>query len=109
MTILMYMFFFSGLLLAGISIPMILGKIPPNGLYGFRVKKTMENPDIWYKTNTYSGKWLLGVGLVLALAAVSFSFIPGLTLSTYSYAVLVVWVVVFATALFASIRYLNSL
>ncbi len=109
MTILMYMFFFSGLLLAGLSIPMILGKIPPNGLYGFRVKKTMENPDIWYKVNTYSGKWLLGVGLVIALAALGFSYIPGLTLDGYSYAVLAVWVVLFAVTLIASIRYLKSL
>ena len=48
---------------------MIMGKIPPNGLYGFRVKKTMENPDIWYPVNAYSGKWLLAIGLVMVLAA----------------------------------------
>jgi hypothetical protein len=24
-------------------------------LFGFRVKKTMENPDIWYLVNVYSG------------------------------------------------------
>ena len=46
MTIVMYMSLFSGALLAALSVPMIMGKIPPNGLYGFRVKKTMENPDI---------------------------------------------------------------
>jgi uncharacterized membrane protein len=109
MTILMPMFIFSGLLLAGLSIPMILGKIPPNGLYGFRVKKTMENPHIWYKVNTYSGKWLLGVGLVMTLAAVVFSFIPGLTLDGYSYTMLAVWVILFAAMMIASIRYLKSL
>lgn len=109
MTILMYMFFFSGLLLAGLSIPMILGKIPPNGLYGFRVKKTMENPEIWYKANTYSGKLLLGVGLVISLAAVGFSLIPSLTLDVYSYAMLAVWVVIFAVMIIASARYLKSL
>jgi hypothetical protein len=109
MTILMVMFLFSGLILAGLSIPMILGKIPPNGLYGFRVKKTMENPDIWYKTNTYSGKWLLAGGLLLALVSVGFTFIPGLALDGYSYAVLVVWVAMFAVIMIASVRYLKSL
>jgi len=46
LAILMYLSLFSGALLAALSVPMIMGKIPPNGLYGFRVKKTMENPDI---------------------------------------------------------------
>ena len=88
MIILMMLFLFSGLLLAALSIPMIMGKIPPNGLYGFRVKKTLDNPEIWYPVNAYSGKWLLAASLVQALA---------------------VWVVVFGAALTASIRYLNSI
>jgi hypothetical protein len=78
MIILIYMFAFSGLLLAILSLPLIMGKIPPNGLYGFRVKKTMENPDIWFKVNTYSGKWLLVVGIMTILAAVGVSTFPGI-------------------------------
>ena len=92
----------------GISIPLILGKIPPNGLYGFRVKKTMENPEIWYPVNAYSGKWLLAAALVQALSAAILYTIPGISLDVYAYAVLGVWVVVFGTAVIASIRYLNS-
>ena len=109
MTILVYMFIFSGVLLAALSVPLILGKIPPNGLYGFRVKKTMENPDIWYKVNTYSGKWLLATGLIIALAAAILSFVQGLSIDVYAYAVLAVWVVVFTVAIVASVRYMNSL
>lgn len=109
MIILMMLFLFSGLLLAALSIPMIMGKIPPNGLYGFRVKKTMDNPEIWYTVNVYSGKWLLAASLVQALAAVVAFYIPGITLDIYAYIVLAVWVVVFGVALTASIRYLNSI
>lgn len=105
----MMLFLFSGLLLAALSIPMIMGKIPPNGLYGFRVKKTMDNPEIWYTVNVYSGKWLLAASLVQALAAVVAFYIPGITLDVYAYIVLAVWVVVFGVALTASIRYLNSI
>ncbi len=108
MVVLLLLFVFAGLLLAGISIPLILGKIPPNGLYGFRVKKTMENPEIWYPVNAYSGKWLLAAGLVEALAAAILYIIPGLSLDIYAYAVLGVWVGVFGAALTASIHYLNS-
>jgi hypothetical protein len=109
MMILLMLFLFSGALLAGLSVPMILGKIPPNGLYGFRVKKTMENPEIWYPVNAYSGKWLLVVGLILILASVGIFFIPGISLDVYAYAVLAVWGAAFAVAMVASIRYLNSL
>ena len=109
MIILMMLFLFSGLLLAALSIPMIMGKIPPNGLYGFRVKETMDNPEIWYTVNVYSGKWLLAASLVQALAAVVAFYIPGITLDVYAYIVLAVWVVVFGVALTVSIRYLNSI
>lgn len=109
MNILMYLGLFSGLLLMVLSVPMILGIIPPNGLYGFRVKKTMENPDIWYPANTYSGKWLLVAGAIMVLASIGLHYIPGLSLDNYAYALLIVWVVVFSIALIASLRYLKSL
>lgn len=109
MIVLMIVFLFSGLLLAALSVPMIMGKISPNGLYGFRVKKTMDNPEIWYPVNAYSGKWLLAAGLVLSLAALAIYFIPGISIDTYAYSVLVVWLGIFTVALTASIRYLNSL
>jgi hypothetical protein len=106
---LLLLFLFSGLFLAGISIPLILGKIPPNGLYGFRVKKTMEKPEIWYLVNAYSGKWLLIVGIILSIVSIVLYFIPGFSLILYSYSILGIWAVLFAIALAASIRYLNSL
>jgi uncharacterized membrane protein len=109
MTILFHLFLGSGVLIMALSVPMILGKIPPNGLYGFRVKKTMENPDFWYPVNVYSGKWLMAIGLVMILASTVFFFVPGISLDVYAYAVLGVWVIVFSTAMVASVRYMNSL
>jgi hypothetical protein len=103
------MFVVSGLLLSIISVPMILKKIKPNGLYGFRVKKTLENPEIWYAVNSYSGKWLLGTGLVIVAAAIGLSFLPALSLDAYALAVLAVFVLAFAVSIAASVRYLNSL
>jgi len=106
---LMLMFIVFGLILAGISIPMILRRIPPNGLYGFRVKKTMENPEIWYKVNEHFGKRLFAASLIQVLVCVGLYFVPGLTQDTYSYAALAVWVVTFGFAMLASVRYLRSL
>ena len=109
MNLIIGMFIITGLLLSILSIPMILKIIKPNGLYGFRVKKTMENPDIWYAVNSYSGKWLLGTGLVVVAAAIGLSFIPSITLDVYAYGVLAVFAIAFAISLVASVRYLNSL
>jgi hypothetical protein len=109
MTILLLLFVCSGLLLAGLSVPLIMGKIPPNWIYGFRVKKTLENPELWYPVNAYSGKWLLTASLVQTLAAAIIYIIPGISLDIYAYCVLAVWVVVFGDAIYASVRYLNSL
>ena len=99
----------SGLVLAAISVPLILGKIPPNGLYGFRVKKTMENPDIWYPVNAYGGKWLLVASLCMVSAAVGFAFIPGIAVDVYSNIILLVWVIIFTIVLVATFRYMKSL
>jgi hypothetical protein len=109
MIIMLTMFISSGILLATLSVPMILKKIPPNGLYGFRVKKTMENPNIWYPVNAYSGKLLFAASLVQILTSVGLSLIPGISLDIYSYAVLAVWVGIFTVVIVASYRYLNSL
>ena len=44
-----------------ISLPLCLRLIPPNRLYGFRTRKTLSSPEIWYEAN-YKG----GVGLIVA-------------------------------------------
>ena len=59
-----------GLLVAGIAIPMILRKVPPNPWYGFRLAKTRRNPDIWYTANEYAGKLMVVAGAVITLASV---------------------------------------
>ena len=109
MIILMATFVVSGIVLAVVSVPLILGWLPPNGLYGFRVRKTMEHPEIWYPVNRYGGQRLLISSLLLMLAAIGFTFIPDLRIDTYSYAVLVVWVVVSTIAIVSAFRYMNSL
>ena len=109
MLVLLITFVVSGLALAGVSIPLILERIPPNGLYGFRVRKTMDNPQIWYPVNKFAGKRLFWASLVLVLAAVGVYFIPNLRIDVYSYAILGIWLVAFAWAIVSTVRYMNSL
>jgi uncharacterized membrane protein len=50
-----------------ISIPLILRKIPPNVLYGFRTKKTLSDSRIWYEANAIGGKYLVVASIVTIL------------------------------------------
>jgi uncharacterized membrane protein len=84
MNTLMILFTSSGLLLAAISVPLILGKIGPNPLYGFRVKKTLEDPAVWYPVNAYAAKRLLIIGLGISVSAPLLFFVPGIDLLVYA-------------------------
>jgi uncharacterized membrane protein len=46
------------------AIPLIFKKVPPNSAYGFRVAKTLANPEIWYKANKFGGIGVLVSGLI---------------------------------------------
>ena len=99
----------TGLVLAGLSIPLILGKVKPNGWYGFRVKTTMEDPAVWYAVNTYAGGWLLVTALVIELSAIGLYLIPGIRLDTYSLACLAVFGTVLAVGMVQSSAYARRL
>ncbi len=47
-----------------ISIPLLLRKIPPNVLYGFRTRKTLSDRAVWYEAN-----YLGALDLILASVA----------------------------------------
>jgi uncharacterized membrane protein len=86
MATLLILFVSRGLLLAALSVPLILRKIGPNPLYGFRVKRTLEDPAVWYPVNAYAAKRLLVVGLVISVSAISLFFVPGVELLVYALA-----------------------
>ncbi len=54
------------LLVLLLSVPLILGKMPPNGAYGFRTPKTVSSPDVWYPANRVAG-WLMLGAMVVAI------------------------------------------
>ena len=48
------------------SIPMILGKVPPNWIYGFRTPRTLSSPEVWYPANRVAG-WFMVVAAVVSI------------------------------------------
>ncbi len=109
-TLIMLMYSALGILLVALSIPLILNKIKPNLWYGFRVPKTINNPDIWYKTNHYAGVRLCAAGVISTLGAVAaYVLMPDAGLEVYSFVVLGISLAALIVATAMSFNYLRSL
>ncbi|MGO9056470.1 MAG: SdpI family protein [Candidatus Binataceae bacterium] len=67
----------AGVVLIAVSIPLILKKIGPNPIYGFRTSKTLSRPEVWYKANSVAGKDLLIAGLVVIVCDLVLTILPG--------------------------------
>jgi len=44
-----------------LGLPLVFKKVKPNLFYGFRVRATVENPDLWYKYNRLAGIGMLAI------------------------------------------------
>ena len=51
-----------------LAVPLILGVVPPNPLYGFRIPRTMR-PHVWYPANRVAGLAMAAAGVVWLLAS----------------------------------------
>ena len=107
--VLLILFVASGLLLTVLSVPMIFRKIPPNYWYGFRVKATLENEEVWYPANEYAGKGLFWVGIGTVVAAVALFLVPITNVGVYASAVGGIVIVGLAVAVIQSFLYLRTL
>jgi len=48
------------------AVPMLLGRLSPNGSYGYRTSKTLSSTAIWYKANRFAG-WAFLIGMALTI------------------------------------------
>jgi uncharacterized membrane protein len=106
-----FMLFFvaTGLLLAGLSVPLILRWVKPNGIYGFRTPKTLSDERIWYDANAYAGRALLAVGGGYVAASVVFYFVFRPDFVAYNITCTAVILGGLLVATLLSFRYLRSL
>jgi uncharacterized membrane protein len=70
MKTMLFPWLFVGFLLIGISIPLMLEKVPPNRWYGLRVAKTLSSESIWYPANRVAGFDLMWAGIAIAITSV---------------------------------------
>jgi len=107
--LLMLLYVAAGVLLAILSIPLIRRKIPPNGLYGFRVPKTMDNPELWYLVNQYSAKRMFWTAIAFVCVAVVLYLLPGVGAELYAMVCLGVFMLGLTITVVQSVNYLRSL
>src|SRR5947209_1838236 len=109
MTLLLLLFLVSGAILIGISIPLIQGRVGPNRWYGFRVRRTLEDPKVWYPVNTYAAWRGLWLGVAVIVVATALYFVPDLDVAVYASMVGGVAIAGVILVLVQSFRYLRQL
>ena len=93
----------SCVMFAVISVPLIIGVVPPNGIYGFRTAATQSSPAIWYPANAFMG-WAL-----LAAAALSATLLIALPRTARRWLLWLTFLVPVSGAIAASFVYLQRL
>jgi uncharacterized membrane protein len=101
---LVILFLCIGLLMIALAIPLILGRVPPNTWYGFRIRLTLSDPEIWYPANRHGGWLLLIVGLVTIAAALLLPLVPGMRGEAYGLWVSAIMVAGVLVCLVLSVR-----
>lgn len=97
-------------LFVGMSIPLMLEKVEPNPIYGFRIPKTLKNKFVWYKANKFLG-YAVGIAasltlLCLTLKLLSPTLIP---LSEKPYFDIVVFILPLTISIIISTAYVFKL
>lgn len=109
MATLLTLYVVSGLFVVLISIPLLLEKVPPNPVYGFRLSPALDDPKLWYATNKHSAKRLMCAGASAVIAAVGLYFVPSISLDVYALGCLAVFAVVLVVGVVQSVSYMKAL
>lgn len=80
----LFLFVAVGLLFCAFAIPLMRRRVPPNGLYGLRVRATFADDDVWYEANARSGRDFFVFGLAQIVLALALPFVvPEITDEAY--------------------------
>ncbi len=74
----------SGLLISLLAVSLILGRVPPNSLYGVRTKSSFASDADWYRINSIGGRYLILSGLVILVVGLVGFLLPVAFLGPYS-------------------------
>ncbi len=64
------------LLLIGVSLPLLRGRIKPNRTYGFRFPQRLESEEAWFAINRYGARRMVIWSLPLLVLGMATFFLP---------------------------------
>ena len=73
-----------GLVISGLAIPLILRRVPPNGIYGIRTKASFASESDWYRINWVGGRYLAVSGFMIVIVGAIGFFLPLSMFGAYS-------------------------
>lgn len=100
---------FFSLIMVGFGIPFAKRRIGPNQWSGIRVPETLNNPDIWYEANAYSGRVMILIGAVVSVVTVVLYLLPFVSAELYTGLVIAVVIVSSLVLVDRSLRCVQSL
>ena len=74
----------TGIVILALAIPLIMRRVPPNGLYGVRTKAAFASANDWYRINHIGGRYLAVAGALVVVAGAVGFFLPESKRDTYS-------------------------
>ncbi len=93
-----------------LSIPLVLGMVPPNRFYGVRTRRTFASKEVWYAANRFGGVAVAVASLVYFEVARLYPYTRGARDDLRLTAIhLVGWVVPLVVALIAVAVYIRRL
>ena len=66
----------SALITIGLAIPLLMGKVKRNALYGVRIPQAFESDEAWLRLNRYGGKRLIAWSVPVLVVGIIALFIP---------------------------------
>src|SRR3954454_6913684 len=108
-TIILMMYIPLGLFIAALSVPLMRRKIPPNSSYGFRVRRTLGDPRVWYDVNAFTGRYMFRLGIGTSIATLALYFFPAINPVAYAVACCLILLLGVAVGVILSLLYLDRL
>jgi len=66
----------TGLLCAGLAVPLVRGQVGRNAFYGVRFPQSFQSDDAWFAINRFGGKRLLVWSIPLVAVGITSFFLP---------------------------------
>jgi hypothetical protein len=67
---------FTGILLIAVAVPLAMGRVPRNALYGVRFRKSFASDQAWLDINRYGGRRLILWSIPLVIIGIVAMFMP---------------------------------